>query len=321
MNSASRFMHHRYDKSNIPIELLRTLVAISDTGSFTKAADALGLSQSAVSLQIKRLERLVAGELFRKSGSGHRLTEHGQVVAGYALRVLALNDQILALAGSDPKVRQIRLGIPAGFDEELLVNLVEALSPAHCGEIIQLRSELQDDLLRGLELGHLDLAFIVDTQQPMVAAVEWSEKLYWVRSPKFLLSPGAPVPLISSPGSLSDRTAIRAFERANIPYCVAFVGHDRGLRKAAVLAGLGVMVAVERSVTAAKLNVANDHYLPPLQPVRGGIYLREGLAIGQVQKILGILESILNPAAAGLGATDPNRLANVTPKTPRRRRP
>src|SRR3954468_25032048 len=114
MNSASRFMHHRYDKSNIPIELLRTLVAISDTGSFTKAADALGLSQSAVSLQIKRLERLVAGELFRKSGSGHRLTEHGQVVAGYALRVLALNDQILALAGSDPKVRQIRLGIPAG---------------------------------------------------------------------------------------------------------------------------------------------------------------------------------------------------------------
>ena len=75
-------MHHRYDKSNIPIELLRTLVAISDSGSFTKAADALGLSQSAVSLQIKRLERLVAGELFRKAGSGHRLTERGEMVAG-----------------------------------------------------------------------------------------------------------------------------------------------------------------------------------------------------------------------------------------------
>jgi hypothetical protein len=129
------------------------------------------------------------------------------------------------------------------------------------------------------------------------------------------------VPLVSSPGSLSDRTAIRAFERANIPYCIAFVGHDRGLRKAAVVAGLGVMVAVERSVTAAKLNVANDHYLPPLQPVRGGIYLREGLAIGQVQKILGILESILNPAVAVVGAADPNHVTNVTSKTPRRRRP
>jgi molybdate transport repressor ModE-like protein len=315
-------MHHRYDKSNIPIETLRTLVAIAESGSFTKAAEELKLSQSAVSAQIKRLERLVAGELFGKSGSEHRLTERGTIVAGYARRILALNDQILGLAGLDPKIRQYRLGIPRGLDQELLVKLVEALAPALSGEIVHFRSEVQEGLLRGLELGHYDLAFIVDPQRrPANPAVEWREQLYWIKSPKFLLSPGAPVPLVSLPGSVSDRTAVRLFEQSGIPYFIAFAGPDRGLCKAAVLAGLGVMVTSERSVRVAKLNVAHDHYLPPLQSVQSGIYLREGLAASQVQRILSIMETVLKSVPDSPSTIDGAADANASSKTSRRPRP
>ena len=300
-------MHHRYEKSNIPIELLRTFVAISEAGSFTKAADALKLSQSAVSAQIKRLEHLVAGELFSKSGSRHRLTERGEAVVGYARRILALNDQILGLAGLDPKVRQCRLGLPSGIDRELLVSLVEALSPERCGEIVHFRSDSQEALLRGLELGHLDLAFIVDPQRrPSIAVVEWFEQLHWVRAPTFVLSPGAPVPLVSSPGSLSDRAAAKAFDRSGIPYFIAFTSHDRGLGKGAVMAGLGVRVMVERFATAANLNIARDHYLPPLPSVQAGIYVREGLDMSRVERIVRIMESILKPRAAPADAADPS---------------
>jgi DNA-binding transcriptional LysR family regulator len=292
-------MHHRYEKSNIPIELLRTLVAISEAGSFTKAAETLKLSQSAVSAQIKRLEQLVAGELFSKAGSQHRLTERGEAVIGYARRILALNDQILALAGLDPKVRQYRLGVPSGIHRELLIRLVEALSQERTGEVVHFRSDTQEGLVRGLELGHLDIAFIVDVQRrPPIAAAEWAEQLHWVRSPKFLLSPGAPVPLVSSPGSLSDRIAIKAFDRSGIPYFIAFTSHDRGLGGAAVMAGVGVRVTAERFAEAGKLNIARDHYLPPLPSVPAGIYLREALDRSRVERVLDIMVSILNPGPA-----------------------
>jgi molybdate transport repressor ModE-like protein len=291
-------MHHRYDKSNIPIELLRTLVAISEAGSFTKAADALKLSQSAVSAQIKRLEQIVAAELFAKAGGGHRLTERGLTIAAYAARILALNDQILALAGSDPKNRHIRLGLPGGVDQELLVTLIEELAPARSGETIYFRSEENDALLRDLAQGRVDVAFIMDPNpRPTVAAVEWTDQLQWVRSPKFLLSPGAAVPLVSGPGSLSDRAAMRAFDGAGIPYFVAFASHDRGLRKAAVAAGVGVMVAAERSVIAANLNIARDHYLPPLGSVLSGIFVREGFDVTRIKRMMSILEAVLKPSA------------------------
>src|SRR3982074_1238425 len=90
-------MHRRHAKRNIPIELLRAVVAIVDGGGFTKAAETLALTQSAISAQIRRLTQIVGGDVLEK-GTGVRLTRRGMTVLNYARRILMMNDELLTLA-------------------------------------------------------------------------------------------------------------------------------------------------------------------------------------------------------------------------------
>ncbi|MCF8477121.1 MAG: LysR family transcriptional regulator, partial [Pseudolabrys sp.] len=99
--------------TNIPTDLLRTFVAVVDLRSFTKAAISLGVTQPAVSAQIKRLQFLIGDDIFDRSTHGVRLTPHGEIVISYARRLLSLNDQIVHLGGNPPRHELvIRVGTP-----------------------------------------------------------------------------------------------------------------------------------------------------------------------------------------------------------------
>lgn len=285
-------MHRRYDRINIPIELLRTVVAIAELGSFTKAGEVLQLTQSAISAQIKRLQQLVGGELFAKTGPGLRLNELGESVASYARRILALNDQILSLRGT-PKDSTVRVGLPNGLTRTVVVDLIRKLAPEKCGCNIYFSTGNVEGLARALHAGHLDVAFLSDSQDSLPATIiEWVEQLHWIKSPNFVLSPGSPVPLVSWPGGLSDRHAIRAFEQRGIQFLNVFVSSEIGLRMAAVGAGLGLMCCPLRSISKSVI-VANDHYLPPLPAVRAGIYAREGVDQRRVGVIASLIETVV----------------------------
>src|SRR5437868_5387207 len=101
--------------TNIPTELLRTLIAVVELRSFTKAAQSLGITQPAVSAQIKRLQHLLGAELLDKSAPGVTLTEKGHAVIDYARRLLSINDQILDLAVRQRSAEPLRIGIPGDF--------------------------------------------------------------------------------------------------------------------------------------------------------------------------------------------------------------
>src|SRR5207248_685661 len=88
--------------------------------SFTKAAHSLGVTQPAVSAQVKRLQMLLGGELFDKSAPGVMLTPKGHAVVAYARRLLAINDQILELAAPHNAAQPLRIGIPGDFGSALL---------------------------------------------------------------------------------------------------------------------------------------------------------------------------------------------------------
>ena len=100
---------------NIPTELLRTLVTVVDQRSFTKAAQLLGVTQPAVSAQIKRLQFLLGYEVLDKSAPGVSLTPRGEMVAVRARRMLSINDQILQLDGGQPEPQTVRVAIPGDF--------------------------------------------------------------------------------------------------------------------------------------------------------------------------------------------------------------
>src|SRR5205085_3013632 len=106
--------------TTVPTELLRTLVAVVDLRSFTRAAHALGVTQPAVSAQIKRLQSLLGSDLLDKSAPGVTLTERGRTVIDYARRLLSINDQILDLATGHPSAEPLRIGIPGNFGDTLL---------------------------------------------------------------------------------------------------------------------------------------------------------------------------------------------------------
>src|SRR3954466_7564601 len=101
--------------TNIPTELLRTLIAVVDLRSFTKAAQSLGVTQPAVSAQIKRLQSLLGSDLLDKSAPGVSLTSAGELVVNYARRLLSINDQILDIAGPRSVAKIVRIGATGDF--------------------------------------------------------------------------------------------------------------------------------------------------------------------------------------------------------------
>src|ERR1700744_1604222 len=104
-------MHRRHQHLNIPIEIVRTVVAISETGSLSKAGDRLGLSQPAISAQIKRIQSLVGGSLFVKTANGTTVTELGKLALRQARLILEANDRLLRLAGPTQARQMLRVGL------------------------------------------------------------------------------------------------------------------------------------------------------------------------------------------------------------------
>jgi DNA-binding transcriptional LysR family regulator len=99
---------------NIPTDLLRTLIAVVDLRSFTRAAQSLGVTQPAVSAQIKRLQALRGADLFDKTAPGVTLTARGETMVNYARRILALNDQMLEATAGGPAAR-LRIGLTIDY--------------------------------------------------------------------------------------------------------------------------------------------------------------------------------------------------------------
>jgi DNA-binding transcriptional LysR family regulator len=106
--------------ANLDIDVLRTLAVAIDLGGFSKAAERLGRSQSAVSLQMRRLEERVGRPLFRREGRGLALTDAGDVVLGYARQILELNDQAVAAARGIAIGGSVRFGVPQDFGDSWL---------------------------------------------------------------------------------------------------------------------------------------------------------------------------------------------------------
>lgn len=287
-------MHHRHDKINIPIEILRAFVAIQDCGSFTKAAAALHLTQPAISAQIKRLQQLVGGEVFSRNGLGITLTEKGKAVSAYARRILAINDQIMRLAGAGAQARYIRVGLASAFAASLLGEIVSACRSLPEGDRFLFTCGDSDDLMKGLAAGYFDLAFAAspDSVSHAQTLARWSEKLVWICAPDFLLSPGAPIPLLNSPHGLPDQYARAALEDRDLQYIVAFFSADIAANLTAVRSGLGFYVSPERLVPP-DVKIAREYYLPPLPDITVGLYLREGLDAKRLEPVIACLTQVL----------------------------
>ncbi|HUD87342.1 MAG TPA: LysR family transcriptional regulator [Xanthobacteraceae bacterium] len=289
-------MGRRHLSGNVPLELLRSLVAVVDCESYTKAARKLHLTQPAVSAQMNRLREILGGEIFEK-GPGARLTKRGMLAVGSARRMLDINDQLLADAGRTLAKGQLLVGLPSWFSYYRLREVVAQCLGAVGDDQLIFRCDQMESLMRGLATGTIDVAYLcMVSQTPAPAIVEWQEPMVWVKSPKLELTPGEPLPLVTWPGSLPDRLAGELLGAAGLAHVCTFAAPDHQSRQAAVAAGAGIMIVTDRSITP-DMQVAREPFLPKPAAIKTGLYRREGLDPRRIKDQLQTLVAALEPRA------------------------
>jgi DNA-binding transcriptional LysR family regulator len=290
--------------TNIPTDLLRTFVLVVELRSFTGAAKAQGMTQPAVSAQIRRLQALLGVDLFDKSTPGVSLTPIGELVINAARRLLTVNDHIVQVASPNPAVQMVRLGVPGDCMGAELARML-ATSRARWPNLrFAVQGGGQRPLLQYLKRDEMDLALALVIYEPEGEARHyWTEPLTWVRGPSITLDPDAPVPLISYKDvCICHRVAVTTLDKIGRGSELVFRANNAEALRSAVAAGLGVM-AVPRSRVPAELEVWDDGPLPPLPPLYSGIFLREGAESEMLDELADHLAEMLRPPAKTLFAS------------------
>jgi DNA-binding transcriptional LysR family regulator len=271
--------------TNIPTELLRTLIAVVDLRSFTKAAHALGVTQPAVSAQIKRLQFLLDIELFDKSAPGVKMTDQGELVVNYARRMLSINDQILTALVPGSSVPPLRVGTPGDFASSVLPRIVAEYQARTPQLRIQLRGDPSENLLRDLRHGQLDLAIALTTSGPALDARHyWREEVVWIGRPDAVEPAGRLCVVTLREGGLMHRITTSTLNQIEHDYEIVFMAVSSAGLLAAVAAGLGVAVLPRREVPP-NIDICDEAFLPKLPEVYCGIYLRERLDCEMLERL------------------------------------
>jgi DNA-binding transcriptional LysR family regulator len=263
---------------NIPTDLLRTLIAVVELRSFTKAAHSLGVTQPAVSAQIKRLQQLLDADLLDKSAPGVSLTPTGELVVNYAQRLLSINDQILHAAGPRPQTKTIRIGAPAEMTDAALTRTLAEFRSGTSGLCFDLHESSPEAMFHELRQDDLDLVIAQSTTVPAFSARHhWTEDLVWLHAEGTRLNAAEPVSLVASgPTCASYRVAAMVLNQAGRDNELVFTATTFECLTAAVASGLGVMALSRSRAACTDLPAWDQGPLPPLPSISCGIYLREG---------------------------------------------
>ena len=170
-----------FQRLNLDIDLLRSFVAIAETENFTRAAERVGRQQSTISLQIKRLEHLIDGQLLVRSPHSVSLTASGRNFLPEARRLIDLNDAIVARARAPELHGVVRLGTPEDFATRHLPKVLERFAQVYPGIALEVTCDLTLNLLQRFRLGAFDLALIKREQTIEADGIRvWHEPLVWV---------------------------------------------------------------------------------------------------------------------------------------------
>ena len=174
---------------------LRSFLAIVDSGSFTKAAERVHKTQSAVSMHIRRLEEQLGCTLFVKQGRGARLTEEGEKLIEFARRIVQVEAGAFAALSRKGLRGSARLGIPDDYAESFLADILARFNRRHPLVEVSVVCEASTDLAPQVAAGALDLALITDYEGLKGLELLREEPLVWVASERFQVEEGTPIPL------------------------------------------------------------------------------------------------------------------------------
>jgi DNA-binding transcriptional LysR family regulator len=256
----------------IDVDQLRTFIAIAETGSFTKAAEVVNKTQSAVSMQMKRLEERIDRPIFVRDGRASKLTEDGARLLDYARRIVKLNMETIAAFSDAELSGRVRLGVPDDYADRYLPEIMARFSRAYPGVELSVVCEPSVDLLERIDANELDLAIITNCETKRASETFRQERLLWVTSNRHPTHMEEKVPLaLGRPTCSWRRTAIEKLDSIGRPYRSLYSSSNAGAVAAAVLAGLAVSVLPESGLRPGMRVLTAGEGFPELPSCRIGL--------------------------------------------------
>jgi DNA-binding transcriptional LysR family regulator len=248
----------------LDLTLLRSFIAVIECGSVQNAAARVGRSQSAVSMQIQRLEAEIGRSLFLRDGRTLRPNPAGEELLLHARRLLRLSDEALASLQRPEVAGVVRLGVPEDYAAYLLAPVLARFQQGFPLADIELTVEASPVLLRQIDAGQLDLALVTrDPRQPF--AVLRRERFVWAAAAEYGAWARDPLPVaLFEAGDIARRYAIEALQEADRPYRVVCSSRSLLGLVAVAQAGLAVVGLVESCIPPGLVQIGEPEGLPPL---------------------------------------------------------
>lgn len=232
--------------------LLRSFVAIIDTGSFTRAGERVHLTQSTISQQMRRLEQQIGCSLLDRSGRQVVATAEGEQLLGLARRILAL------LAQAEEQVSEgsisLSLGVPEDFAAGAITPVLAAFARDYPEVRLEVESGLSHHIWQRFAAGELDLALVKQVRGQGSPLASWREPLVWVDSRDWPAKGRDPLPLVAFPSEgLYRQQMTEALDGLGRRWRIAYVSASLASLQGAVSAGIGVSLLPKRLMPADQL--------------------------------------------------------------------
>ena len=245
--------------------LLRAFVAVKEAGGFTRAAQRLNLTQSAISHQIRRLEEQVGRQLLFRTTRALTLTEDGEDFLQYAEKILDTLDTMSRRFRPSPVSSVVRFGVLENFLGDRLAVLLRQYGRAFPSVRLDVSVGMNLDLMPMIKAGELDLAVVMLAPESKEGTPLRRTQFVWAAADTFDIPAGESLPFAFFPSPCINRqVGTASLEGRDVPWHVVFTSQSQQGIRAAVLAGLAVTVLAREDVEPGMKILDGQYGLPPL---------------------------------------------------------
>jgi len=250
---------------DLDIDMLRCFREVAQTGSFTKAGKAIGLTQSGVSVKIRRLEERLDTQVFNRTSKSLALTPEGEILMDYAGRILAVHNETVSRLTKPKASGTLRIGLIDYFLPELLPKLLSKFRQQYPNIHLEVRTDVGINLIPLFEEGELDLVVTGRDAYQGPCRVLMQEPLIWVigKDTELSLQDVLHLVLLPSP-CVFRKMATEGLEKANRKWEVLYTGSSIANIQAAVQAGMGLSILPAGALTEGLRKAPANLQLPEL---------------------------------------------------------
>lgn len=280
---------------NFPIDTLRTLVTVVDLGSYTKAAERVGRTQPAVTLQIQRLQELAGCRILKAGGRDFSLTEEGELLLRYARQILRLNDEMTSLLQRRKPEGVVRIGLPTDYAVAFLQRVLASFMEQHREVEIEIACDLSAVTMQRMAADELDLAIAMYSErQNDWLAYSWAERPIWVSAQHGDAHLKDPVPIAAHHKGCEYRERmIRALDSIGRAWRIVYVSPGISGLQEAVKAGFGVSALTKRTLMRGMRILTEADGFPALPDIRIGLhYKHSNLSTAALMLVSHIVQSL-----------------------------